>query len=132
MLPVVYVQPGTTYRLRIINAGQLVMQNVAIAHHELTVVAVESVVVDSPVTVSSLDVAPGQRYDVLFTTKTTKETTASSSRRFWMETTVRQSQVPDSLVGRAILQYTNKDEDASPCLLHHHPRIRHGMVQLTV
>eukprot|EP00899_Mesostigma_viride_P008116 jgi/Mesvir1/17305/Mv07704-RA.3 len=60
------VIPGRTYRLRIINAGNLVMMNFAIAGHQLTVVAQDGFAV-KPYAVNYLDINGGQRFDLLLT-----------------------------------------------------------------
>lgn len=104
-----HVTAGKTYRLRIINAGQLVMQNVAIANHTLTIVQVEGTDIDPFVTVESLDIAPGQRYDVLVTANQVPGT-------YLMETTVRQRNVP-GLTGQALFHYDEaplENPDTSP------------------
>jgi FtsP/CotA-like multicopper oxidase with cupredoxin domain len=97
LLDITTVETGKTYRLRIINSAQLVMMNFAITDHNLTIVKVEGTTVD-PVTVDSLDIAPGERYDVLLTANQEPGTS------FWIETTIRERNIPD-VIGRAILQY---------------------------
>jgi len=62
----------------------------------MTIVEIEGTVID-PVVVDTLDIAPGQRFDVLITA----DQPASS---YWMEMSVRERDIPD-LLGRAILQY---------------------------
>jgi FtsP/CotA-like multicopper oxidase with cupredoxin domain len=97
LLNVTEVEAGKTYRFRIINAGQLVMTNFAIAQHSLTVVQVEGTNVN-PITVDSIDIAPGQRYDVLVTMD-------QPVGSYLIETTVRERNMPPELKGQAILQY---------------------------
>jgi FtsP/CotA-like multicopper oxidase with cupredoxin domain len=99
LLNVTEVEEGKTYRFRIINAGQLVMANFAIAQHNLTVVQVEGTNVNS-FTVDSIDIAPGQRYDVLVV----MDQPAGS---YLIETTVRERNMPPELKGQAILQYVD-------------------------
>jgi len=77
------------------------MQNFAIFGHNLTIVAVEGTVVN-PVTGSSVDVAPGERYDVLVTMD-------QPPGVYWIETSVRYRLV--DVFGRAILIYDNADVD---------------------
>ena len=96
VLSTINVTAFQTYRLRIINAGQLVMMNFAIDQHNMTIVQVEGTSVE-PITVSSIDVAPGQRYDVLLVTMAEPGT-------YLMETTARGRQM-DGLYGRALLVY---------------------------
>jgi FtsP/CotA-like multicopper oxidase with cupredoxin domain len=64
LLSSINVTTGTTYRFRIINSGQLIMTNFAISGHNLTIVQADGTNVE-PYTVSSIDITPGQRYDVL-------------------------------------------------------------------
>jgi len=103
MLNVTTVQAGNTYRFRIISAAALVMMNLAISNHNMTIVQVEGTNVE-PFTVDSLDVAPGQRYDVLVTMDQTPRT-------YWIETTVRERQM--NIKGQALLHY---DTEASVVL----------------
>jgi L-ascorbate oxidase len=98
LLDITTVNEGETYRLRIINAAQLVMINFAITEHNLTIVQVEGTNV-KPVTVTSLDISPGQRYDVLVKADQTPGS-------YWIETTVRERNI-STAVGRAILQYAS-------------------------
>ena len=102
LLSNITVDAGKTYRLRLINSGQLVMVNFAIASHNLIIVQAEGTNVN-PVMVQSLDIGPGQRYDVLLTTD--KEAGA-----YWIETTVRERNITD-VFGRAILRYAGTSGD---------------------
>jgi FtsP/CotA-like multicopper oxidase with cupredoxin domain len=97
LLANVTVDAGKTYRLRLINAAQLVMVSFAIADHLMTIVQVEGTNVE-PVIVESLDLSPGQRYDVLITTD-------KDPGAYWIETTVRERAIVD-VIGRAILRYS--------------------------
>jgi FtsP/CotA-like multicopper oxidase with cupredoxin domain len=97
LLSTVSVTAGKTYRLRLINSGQLVYVNFAIAGHNLTIVQVEGTNV-VPVTSSSIDIGPGQRYDVLV-----KADQPPGS--YMMEVTVRERPIFD-VKGMAIFQYT--------------------------
>ncbi len=101
-IPTIEVEANTTYRFRIINSGQLVFQNVAIAGHEMTIVEVEGTLVDPPITVSNYDVAPGQRVSVLVTTDQVPGS-------YLIETSVRERNIPD-LFGKAILHYTSTEK----------------------
>lgn len=94
------VEAGKTYRFRLINAGQLVMMNFAITDHVMVIVQVEGTNVE-PVTVPSVDLSPGQRYDILVKMEATPGV-------YWIETTVRQRDIPD-IQGLALLQYSGVD-----------------------
>ena len=97
LLAMVNVTEGMTYRLRLINSGQLVEMNFAIAMHNLTIVQVEGTNIE-PVKVASIDIAPGQRYDVLVTADQTPGS-------YMIETTVRERKI-EGVKGMAIFQYT--------------------------
>ena len=98
------VEEGKTYRLRIINSAQLVMMNFAITSHNMTIVQVEGTNV-KPVVVESLDIAPGQRYDVLVSAD-------QEPGSYWIETTVRERDMP-LVVGRAILHYSSSNTNVT-------------------
>jgi FtsP/CotA-like multicopper oxidase with cupredoxin domain len=100
LLSTVNVTAGMTYRLRLINSGQLVYVNVAIARHNMTIVQVEGTNVE-PLNVSSIDIGPGQRYDVLVTAD-------QPAGSYMIEATVRERPIFD-VKGMAIFQY-----DGSP------------------
>ena len=102
---IVDVEENKTYRLRIVNGGQLVMQNVAIVDHTMTIVEVEGTIVDPPITVSNYDLSPGQRVSVLITTD-------KEPGNYLIETTVRERDMP-GLTGRAILRYNNATIDST-------------------
>ncbi|KAL9931360.1 hypothetical protein V8E36_009757 [Tilletia maclaganii] len=61
------VEPGRTYRLRIVNTGAIGVQTFSIDNHNLTVIEADGTLVE-PFTVSRLPVIPGQRYSVLIHT----------------------------------------------------------------
>jgi FtsP/CotA-like multicopper oxidase with cupredoxin domain len=97
------VESSKTYRLRLINSAQLVMMNVVIQGHNMTIVEVEGTIVD-PKTVSNIDIAPGQRVSVLITTD-------QPPGNYMIETTVRERNIP-GLTGRAILAYSHTNGTA--------------------
>jgi FtsP/CotA-like multicopper oxidase with cupredoxin domain len=101
LLANVTVDEGKTYRLRLINAAQLVMVNFAIANHSMTIVQVEGTNVE-PIMVDSLDISPGQRYDVLINTD-------KDPGAYWIETTVRERAIVD-VIGRAVLLYSGTSD----------------------
>lgn len=115
LLSVINVTSGKTYRLRLINAGQLVMMNFAITGHNLTIVEVEGTVVD-PVVVESLDIANGQRYDVLLTTYDSPQLSS-----YLIETTVRERNIV-GINGQAILYYSDSGVNVTmPLFPPNHP-----------
>ena len=100
LLSTINVESLKTYRLRLINSAQLIMMNVAIQDHNMTIIEVEGTIVD-PKTVSNIDIAPGQRISVLITTD-------QPPGNYMIETTVRERNIP-GLTGRAILAYSNRN-----------------------
>jgi len=97
LLDRISVEQGKTYRLRIINSGQLLPFNFAIAGHNLTIVEADGTIVQ-PVQVKYLDISPGQRYSVLLTANKPE-----NSSVYWIETTARGREVEPK--GRAVLDY---------------------------
>ena len=123
LLSTTTVESGKTYRLRIINSAQLVMMNFIVANHQMTIVQVEGTNV-VPLVVDSLDIAPGQRYDVLVTAN-------QNPGSYWIETTVRERNIPR--LGRAILRYSSV-QAAVPQKIPTHPAWNdtpHGIAQET-
>jgi L-ascorbate oxidase len=108
LLSTINVESLKTYRLRLINSAQLVMMNVAIQDHTMTIIEVEGTIVD-PKTVSNIDIAPGQRVSVLITTD-------QPSGNYMIETTVRERNIP-GLTGRAILAYSHGNGTAIDSVL---------------
>jgi FtsP/CotA-like multicopper oxidase with cupredoxin domain len=90
------VTSGKTYRFRIINAGQLIMTNFAVAGHPLTVVQADGTNVE-PFTVGSLDITPGQRFDVILVAD-------KKSGSFMIKTIARERNI-GLINGTAILNY---------------------------
>lgn len=112
LLSNVLVDANKTYKIRIINSSQLIMQNVAIAGHKMTLVEVEGTILDTPIELENYDLAPGQRVSVLVTTDQVPD-------NYYIGTSVRHRNIP-GLTGRAILQYSSV-EPALPTILPGHP-----------
>eukprot|EP00898_Chlorokybus_atmophyticus_P005437 jgi/Chlat1/5895/Chrsp4S00497 len=60
------VEPGKTYRLRLVNTGSLQYQNIKFAGHKVTIVEADGTYT-TPVEVDSVEMNHGQRYSVLLT-----------------------------------------------------------------
>ncbi|KAB5542819.1 Cupredoxin [Coniochaeta sp. 2T2.1] len=104
-LPVIDVKPSTTYRLRIIGATGLSHLIIGIdGHSDLTVIQVDGGEYVQPHPVEYIQLGSGQRYDVLFTTKSEEELDADGQDQYWIqyETLDRSS----TLRGYAALQYS--------------------------
>jgi len=95
------VVANSTYRLRIINAGELVGVNFAIAGHKLTVVEAEGSLVE-PFEVDNLDIMPAQRYSVLITAN-------QDPGSYHITTSVMYRNVGPHLIGNSYLNYIGSD-----------------------
>jgi L-ascorbate oxidase len=113
---------GETKRLRFITSTQLVGLNVAIANHTMRVVALDGAEI-TPVTVDNLDLAPGQRVDVLVTADQT-------AGNYWLETSVRGRNI--GTLGRAIIQYSTATLDYPPDSTISHPTWDEQQYQIDV
>lgn len=104
-LPVLDVEPSTTYRLRIIGATGLSHLIIGIDKHpDLTVIQVDGGEYVQPYPVEYIQLGSGQRYDVLLTTKSEEELEADGKDTYWIqyETLDRNS----VLRGYAALKYS--------------------------
>ncbi|KAK3316564.1 Cupredoxin [Apodospora peruviana] len=80
-LPVIDVDPGKTYRFRFIGGTGLSFLSVAFeGHGNLTIVQVDGNEYNAPVTTGHLQIGPGQRFDVLLTSKTAAELKADGNK----------------------------------------------------
>jgi L-ascorbate oxidase len=95
-LDTINVTMGKTYRLRMINAAALVVMNVAITNHNITIIEVDGTIVD-PISVTSIDLSPGQRFSVLLTAD-------QDPADYWLRVTVRFRNYPN-ITGMAIVRY---------------------------
>lgn len=95
-LDTINVTAGKTYRLRMINAASLVVMNVAITNHNITIIEVDGTIVN-PISVTSLDLSPGQRFSVLLTAD-------QDPADYWLRVTVRFRNYPN-ITGMSILRY---------------------------
>ena len=67
-----FVQPDKTYLIRLVNGGMSATQYFYIEDHTITIVEVDGVKVD-PVEVEAVQLATGQRYNVVLKTKSTSD-----------------------------------------------------------
>ncbi|KAM7186812.1 putative L-ascorbate oxidase [Naviculisporaceae sp. PSN 640] len=104
-LPVVDVDPGKTYRFRFIGGTALSLVAAAFeGHGNLTIVQVDGSEYIQPVSTGHLQVGAGQRYDVLFKTKTAEELQADGNRStYYMQIQTLDSPTP--FTGYAVLRY---------------------------
>jgi L-ascorbate oxidase len=112
-LPVIDVEPGKTYRFRFIGATGLSLLSMAFEDHsDLTIIQVDGSEYNRPVTVDHLQLGGGQRFDVLFETKTVEELQkAGNKATYFLQFEVRDR--PDPYRGYGVLRY-NLDAPIPP------------------
>ncbi|KAI1264644.1 multicopper oxidase [Xylariaceae sp. FL1019] len=97
------VQPGLTYRFRFIGATAISFVQVGIEEHtNLTVISADGYYT-KPATTDHIQIGSGQRFDVLFTTKSEAELVAEGRDQYWIRFENRGRST--DLAGYAILQY---------------------------
>lgn len=104
-LPVVDVEPGKTYRFRFIGATGLSLLTMGIeGHPDITIVQVDGSEYNVPVTTDHLQIAAGQRFDVVFTAKTAEELAADGDKAtYFIQYETRGRHSP--YVGYGVLRY---------------------------
>lgn len=114
-LPTVDIEAGKTYRFRFVGAGALNVAAIGIENHNLTIIAVDGSQYTQPHTVDYLAINLGQRYDVLFTAKTTEELADAGTSTFSIQIEPRGRANPTANYG--VLRYVNTDIPAPDPLL---------------
>lgn len=102
-LPVIDVEPGKTYRLRFIGGTALSLVAFGIEGHDKLDVIEADGHYTKPYTVDHMLLSPGQRFDVLFRTKTQQELGGRTDYYIQFETKDR----PSIYTGFGILRYSN-------------------------
>ncbi|KAK1836757.1 laccase-like protein [Podospora conica] len=104
-LPVIDVKPGKTYRFRFIGATGISLLTLGIeGHNDLRIVQVDGSEYNVPVTTRHLQIASGQRFDVMFTAKTAKELAADGNKAtYFVQFETRG--LPSTYIGYAVLRY---------------------------
>ncbi|KAJ7772242.1 multi-copper oxidase [Mycena metata] len=108
----VNVKPGTTTRLRLINAGSIAPLRVSIDGHVLTIIEADGAPVQ-PTRVPDLVLHVAQRYSVLVTRAEHDTTEAFWIRAVMVEKGFGYNNPNITLETRAILRYTSSNEDTS-------------------
>ncbi|KAK4212463.1 putative L-ascorbate oxidase [Rhypophila decipiens] len=105
-LPVIDVDAGKTYRFRFIGGTSLSLVAAAFeGHGNMTVIQVDGSEYSQPVSTDHMQVGVGQRFDVLFKTKTAEELQADGNRMtYYVQMQTLDS--PRSFVGYAVLRYS--------------------------
>ncbi|KAK5662311.1 hypothetical protein OQA88_8217 [Cercophora sp. LCS_1] len=114
-LPVIDVEPGKAYRFRYIGATGLSLITTGIEDHSnLTIVQIDGMEYNAPVTTDHIQIGPGQRFDVLLQTKTMEELAADGNRTtYYIQFETRDR--PEPYRGYGVLRYNHQTEvPASP------------------
>lgn len=111
-LPLIEVEPGKTYRFRFIGATSLAHSVIKFEDHEnLTVIGVDGGQYTQPATTDRMQIASGQRFSVLFQTKTAEELQALGQTDFYFQFETRDR--PSVYRGYGVLRYTNINTNTS-------------------
>ncbi|KAK4225731.1 putative L-ascorbate oxidase [Podospora fimiseda] len=115
-LPVIDVDPGKTYRFRMIGATGLSFLSIGFeGHPNLTIVQIDGSEYNVPVTTDHIQLASGQRFDILFKTKTTEELVATFGNRSTFFIQFETLGRPQAYRGYAVLRYNqNVQVPAAP------------------
>ncbi|KAF9638704.1 putative l-ascorbate oxidase protein [Lasiodiplodia theobromae] len=108
------VDPGKTYRLRLIGATALSFFTMAIEDHNLTIIEADGAYTE-PVDVSFVQVGNGQRYSALLKTWTCDQLAGNAARgrhQFYLQLETRDR--PSSLTTYAVLDYGWLDDELHP------------------
>lgn len=95
-----------------LDSCSLVILNIAIGGHNLTIVEEDTTPIEPIYNVPSFNIGPGQRYVALLNA-------TQPSGSYWLEATVAERDIPN-VVGRAIIQY-DADEAVLPMEEPYHP-----------
>jgi len=111
-LGVIDVEPGKTYRFRFIGAMGLSYLTLGFEGHDnLTIVQVDGSEYNQPATTDHIQFGPGQRYDVLFKTKTQAELNADGNKStYFVQWETRDSEDPGTVRGYGVLRYNPSAE----------------------
>jgi L-ascorbate oxidase len=99
----IYVDPGKTYRFRIIGSTALSFVSLAFEDHVMEIIEADGAYTQ-PLQVTHLQVGPGQRYSVLIRTKNKQELAALRRRNFFLQLESRER--PALTRSYAALQYS--------------------------
>ena len=99
-------------------ACSLVILNIAIGGHNLTIVGEDNNPIEPIDNVSSFNIGPGQRYVALLNA-------TQPSGSYWLEASVAERDIPN-LVGRAIIQYDTEEAAVLPTEEPYHPPWNNG------
>ncbi|KAK4449629.1 putative L-ascorbate oxidase [Podospora aff. communis PSN243] len=105
-LPVIDVEPGKTYRFRLIGAMGLSFLTMGFEGHDnLTIIQVDGGEYNQPAHTDHIELGAGQRFDLLFKTKTQEELDADGKDTYFLQWETRDSEDPVTVRGYAALRY---------------------------
>lgn len=109
---IVEVNTSTTYRLRFVGGTAISFVTSAVEDHpNLTIIAADGLY-SKPYTTDRIQIGSGQRFDVLFTTKSQEEVDADGKNgTYWFRYESRGR--PQDMGGYALLQYNTSSTDTS-------------------
>ena len=102
-LPVINVEPDTTYRMRFIGATALSMTQLAIIDHDNFTIVAADAQYTKPYSEKFMQVSTGQRFDVIFKTKCKEDLKGKTDYLIQFETKDR----PTVYYGYGVLRYSN-------------------------
>ncbi|KAK0616770.1 multicopper oxidase-domain-containing protein [Immersiella caudata] len=110
-LSVIDVEPDKTYRFRIIGAMGLSFLTMGFEGHDnLTIIQVDGAEYNQPAHTDHIQFGPGQRFDLLFKTKTQEELDADGKSTYFLQWETRDSEDPVTVRGYAVLRYKSSAE----------------------
>lgn len=112
-LPIVEVEPDKTYRFRFIGATSLAHSTMAFEGHEiLEIIAVDGGQYTQPAAVYRMQIGSGQRFDVLFKTKSLADLQAANKSDFYIQFETRDR--PTTYRGYGVLRYKTAEVPPIP------------------
>ncbi|KAK3942667.1 putative L-ascorbate oxidase [Diplogelasinospora grovesii] len=113
-LPVIDVDPGKTYRFRFIGATGLSIITMALeGHGNFTIVQVDGSEYNVPVSTDHIQIAAGQRFDILFQSKTADELAADGNKStYFLQFETRDR--PTTYQGYGVVRYDPNVEVPEP------------------
>lgn len=118
---VVDVDPGKTYRIRVISATALSLVKIGIEHHEKLQVIEADGAYTKKVMVDHSQVSSGQRFSYLLKTKPAKDVCEDEKSQFWIRYESRDR--PQEITGYALLRYRCGKSPSLPTSLPNSPPI---------
>lgn len=111
-LPVLEVEPDKTYRFRFIGATSLSHSVMAFEGHEiLTVIAVDGGQYTQPAATYRMQIGSGQRFDILFKTKSAADLQAAGKTDFFIQYETRDR--PSVFRSYGVLRYTGSTNSST-------------------